>query len=294
MEDIRGRALLLRGPLRRLPLSVWFVLYGMGQRKGKRSMATPSPSPLPPVPDGLRRAAGTVLDALLPPQCLSCGTMVAAPGGLCADCWSAVTVLGPPQCAACGLPFPHDPGPDALCGACVRRAPPYDRARAAFAYDDRSRTLILGLKHRDRTDSAGPLGRWLARAGAELVADADLVAPVPLHWTRLFARRYNQAALLAYALGREAGLPVVPDLLVRRRRTPSQGTLGPAARRRNVRGAMAVRPSAAAGMAGRRVLLVDDVFTTGATAEACARTLRRAGAAAVDVLVLARVVRPAL
>ncbi|MCZ6607667.1 MAG: phosphoribosyltransferase family protein, partial [Alphaproteobacteria bacterium] len=142
------------------------------------------------------------------------------------------------------------------------------------------------------TDTAPAFGRWLVRAGGDLIADADVVAPVPLHWTRLFARRYNQAALLGHAVGRCAGIPVVPDALVRHRRTPSQGRLSPSARHRNLRGAFAVPRSRMAAIKGRRVLLVDDVLTTGATASACTRTLLRAGARAVDVLTLARVVRP--
>ncbi len=159
-------------------------------------------------------------------------------------------------------------------------------------YDGNSRALILGFKHADRTEGASGYGAWLARAGAGLLAEADVIAPVPLHRLRLLARRYNQAALLAHALGREAGLPVVADLLLRRRRTVSQGRLSPAQRRRNVAGAFAVKPSRKNLLEGRRVLLVDDVLTTGATVSACARTLRRGGACAVDVLVLARVVRP--
>ena len=239
-----------------------------------------------------RRIAGLALDAVLPPQCLSCGTAVAAPGALCAECWSGVTFLVPPQCAVCGRPFEYDQGEGALCGACARRLPVFARARAAMAYGDTSRSLILGFKHGDRTDSAPAFGRWLMRAGAEMIADADLLVPVPLHWTRLFARRFNQAAVLTQGVARLSGVPTALDLLVRRRRTPSQGKLGVAARRRNLSGAFAIRPSRRSTVRGRRVLLIDDVLTTGATAAACSRTLLRAGAAAVDVLTLALVVRP--
>lgn len=239
-----------------------------------------------------RRLGRFVLDALLPPLCLGCGVVVDEPGVLCAACWQAVRFLGPPQCAACGAPFEFDTGPDALCGSCARERPPFARARAAFAYDETSQRLLLAFKHGDRTDSAPAFGAWLARAGAELIADAQVIVPVPLHWTRLFWRRYNQAALLAHALSRVADVPVVPDLLVRTRRTPSQGKLSAAARRRNVAGAFAVRRSAHARIAGRRVLLIDDVLTTGATAAGCAKALLAAGARAVDVLTLARVVRP--
>ncbi len=242
----------------------------------------------------LGRFATRTLDVLLPPQCLRCGAMVDAPGVLCAPCWERIVFLGPPECDACGLPFEYDAGEGALCGACTRKRPPYRRARAAMVYDDASRRLVLAFKHGDRTDTAPAFGRWLVRAGGDLIADADLVAPVPLHWTRLFARRYNQAALLGHAVGRLAGIPVVPDVLVRHRRTPSQGRLSPSARHRNLRGAFAAPRSRVAAIKGRRVLLVDDVLTTGATAAACTRTLLRAGARAVDVLTLARVVRAAV
>lgn len=240
---------------------------------------------------GLRKGGTRLLDIVLPPRCLKCGTTVDAVGALCAACWPAVAFLAPPHCAACGLPFEFDLGSDALCGACARERPLFDRARAAFRYDEDSKDLILRFKHADRTDSAPAFARWMMRAGDALVTEADLVAAVPLHWLRLFMRRYNQASLLASALGRLAGKPAVNDLLVRRKRTPSQGGLGAAARRRNVAGAFAIHPRHRARVDGKRVLLVDDVLTTGATVSACASVLLRAGAQAVDVLTLSRVVR---
>ncbi len=233
------------------------------------------------------------MDLLLPPLCLGCGAPVEDAGGLCVACWSRIGFIGPPFCACCGYPFEFDPGPDALCAGCTRARPRYVRARAVFRYDDASRDLVLSFKHADRTDAAPAFGRWLARAGGELIGDADLIVPVPLHWLRLFRRRYNQAALLALALSRGTGVPVAPTLLRRQRATPSQGRLGRLARRRNVAGAFTADSRQGARVADRRVLLVDDVLTTGATAEACAAALLRAGAAAVDVLTLARVVRPA-
>jgi len=231
------------------------------------------------------------IDVLLPPLCIGCGIEVDAPGRLCAACWERAAFLAPPWCARCGFPFEVDPGPDALCGACTREPPDFDRARAVLRYDDGSRPLVLGLKHGDRTEWAPAFGGWMARAGAELLAEAEMVAPVPLHWTRLAQRRFNQSALLARAIGRASGVAVVPDLLVRRKRTASQGGLTRIQRRDNVRGAFVVRPARREALRGRRVVLVDDVLTTGATATMCARTLHRAGAAGVDVLVLARVVR---
>lgn len=239
------------------------------------------------------RAARLTLDVVLPPQCLACDALVSEPGSLCHACWDGAAFVSAPLCAACGMPFEFDHGPDALCGACLRDRPRIDRIRAVFLYNDVSRALATGLKYRDRTHAAPALGAWLARAGRVLVGDADLIAPVPLHRSRLWRRRFNQSALLAAALAKaaapDAGLRL--DLLTRIRATPSQGGLDAAARRRNVRGAFAVRPRYLPAVAGGRVLLVDDVFTTGATATACADALRDAGAAAVDVLVLARVAR---
>ncbi len=239
----------------------------------------------------LRRSAVGLLDLLLPPRCLACGTTVGANGELCPSCWRGITFLGAPQCACCGLPFAFDAGPEALCGACLREKPHYDRARAVFRYDEQSRGLVLAFKHGDRTHSAPAYGRWMQRAGADLLAEADLLIPVPLHWTRLFARRYNQSAMLAYAIHAAGGPEVAPDWLVRRRRTPSQGRRNATARAENVRAAFALRPGRS--VAGRRVVLIDDVFTTGATIDECARVLRRAGAARIDVLTLARVIRVA-
>jgi ComF family protein len=232
-----------------------------------------------------------LLDALLPPQCLACRSLVDRPGQLCAACWSDTDFIDGACCAACGLPFDFELGEGALCGACVRRRPRYDRARAVFRYDERSRGLVLGFKHADRLEGAPSFGAWLARAGTELVRDADVIAPVPLHRWRLLRRRYNQSAILAHALGRHAGKPVLADLLARTRATPSQGGLNFRQRRRNVRNAFAVRSGRGALIEGRRVLLVDDVLTTGSTVEACAKALKAAGASGVDVVVLARVVR---
>jgi ComF family protein len=229
------------------------------------------------------------LNAVLPPQCLSCGDLVSGLGTLCAPCWESASFLSPPQCHACGLPFEHDFGAAALCGACTREPPLYARARAALAYDDISRAMILAYKHGDRTDMAPAFGRWLARAGAELLADADVIVPVPLHWTRLFGRRFNQTALLARQLAQASGRPVLYDGVLRTRRTRPMGQLSKSERRRNLAGAFAVKPAHIAAIKGRRILLVDDVLTSGATASNCTKVLLKAGAKAVDVLTIARV-----
>lgn len=236
------------------------------------------------------RVGSAMCDHLWPPMCAACDEPVQGSGGMCADCWDAVTFLGAPQCHACGVPFPFDPGTGALCAACTRARPPYDRARAAFLYDDASRSMILAFKHADRTDLVPSLVTWLARPAAPLVRDADVVAPVPLHWGRLLRRRYNQSALLSNALARRTGVQAVPDLLIRKRRTGTQGRKSWSARKRNVQGAFRVRPRHVHALRDKRVLLVDDVMTTGATVEACAHALLRAGAGAVDVITIARVI----
>jgi len=233
----------------------------------------------------LRAIAVTVVDAVLPPRCLGCGVVVEAPGRLCMACWTPIRFLGPPCCAICGEPFPFLQEGSSLCLSCVAQPPAYDRARAVFVYDEVTRKLILSFKHGDRTDAAPAYAAWMRRAGAALISDADVIAAVPLHRWRLLRRRYNQAALLAIEIGKLTGKRVVPDLLRRVRATPSLGQLGRLARRRTLRGAFATTGA----VAGMRVLLIDDVLTSGATVGECARVLKRAGASGVDVLTLARV-----
>jgi ComF family protein len=231
-----------------------------------------------------------VLDILFPPLCIACREPGAS-SGFCAACWSTIQFLDGPLCRCCGMPF-DVPLDDAQCAACLTHPPAFDRARAILRYDDVSRVPILALKHADRLDLVPGFGQWLERAGRELLAGSDLIVPVPLHRTRLWRRRYNQAAELARNLSRRTGLPLDTAALVRSRPTPSQGIMPSAkARRRNVMGAFRVPKRES--VAGLHILLVDDVLTTGATVEAAARALRRAGAAGVQILALARVVRAA-
>jgi ComF family protein len=242
-----------------------------------------------------RRLAGlgrTVLDLLLPPRCLACGEIVEAQGRLCPECWAEIGFVLGRQCRCCGVPLPDVSAEAPICGHCLDEPPVFERARSALRYDGVARRLVLRFKHGDRTDGAPTYAAWMARAGAPLLADADLMIPVPLHRWRLLQRSYNQSAILAAAIGRLAARPVLVDGLVKRRATRSQQTLGAAERRRNVtRDDFALGPRAQAMVADRRVLLVDDVLTTGSTVNACARCLLAGGAAAVDVLTLARVVR---
>ena len=238
---------------------------------------------------GLGAGGARALDLLLPPACLGCGELVARQGGLCSTCWRSMRWIAPPYCAVLGQPLPIDLGDSLVSPAAMAAPPPFARARAAVLYDDTARRIVHRLKYKDDTSLAPWLARWMVRAGRELVADADVVVPVPLHRARLIQRRFNQSAELARAIARQTELDYEPRLLRRTRNTKRQVGLGNAERRRNVQGAFAVPDTAVGNLAGRRVLLVDDVLTTGATASAATRTLRRAGATSVDVLTFARV-----
>jgi ComF family protein len=227
------------------------------------------------------------LDLVFPPQPLE-GTVFGAQS-VPAEIWSQIQFVDGPVCDGCGAPYDFDPGPGVRCAACMARPRAFDAARAACLYDETSRDPILKLKHADRTDLAPLFARWLSRAAADLLEEAEVIAPVPLHPLRLIRRRYNQAAEVARPLSRLAGVAYLPDALVRRRATETQAGKSGSGRRRNVAGAFHVPDRRRAQVEGRRILLVDDVMTTGATLEGCARALKRAGAARVDAAVLARV-----
>ncbi len=231
-----------------------------------------------------------LLDLLFPPLCMACREPLGAGRGFCAGCWSRIAFLDGPLCECCGVPFEFDAGEGMRCAACLAKTPDYDRARAIFVYDENSRGPVLALKHADRLELVPGFAQWLERSGRAVLAEADLIVPVPLHPLRLWRRRYNQAAELARALARRTGKPLALQVLARSRPTKSQGEMASSkARRRNVQGAF--RVSQPARIAGRSLLLVDDVLTTGATADSCARALKRAGAAKVQVLALARAVK---
>jgi ComF family protein len=252
-------------------------------------------SPVRPPPSRFRAFAAAVaraaLDVVLPPQCLSCNRPTSAQGSLCAACWSRLRLIEKPYCARLGIPFAYDLGEGALSAEAIADPPPFDRCRAVATFDAVARTLVHALKYRDRPELAYAMGEWMVRAGGEVVAGADVVMPVPLHRRRLWSRRFNQSALLAQAIARLSGKPFSPSSLARVRPTSQQVGLSVRARDDNVRGAFRVPADEKITVAGRRVLLVDDVYTTGATVRAATRALLRAGATGVDVLVFARVMR---
>ena len=239
--------------------------------------------------DAWSHAAKLALDVALPSLCVACREPVEGEG-VCADCWAKLSFIAPPFCPRLGIPFVYDPGPDMLSMEAIANPPAYARARAAVRYDDVARTLVHALKYQDRTDLAPAMGRWMARAGRELLGEADVLVPVPLHWRRGWSRRYNQSGALARVIERHTGVTVAAEALRRIRPTEQQIGLSRPQRASNVQGAFKVAPDRHHLVAGRRVVLIDDVLTSGATVDACARALLRAKAKAVDVLVFARVV----
>ena len=243
---------------------------------------------------GLGRFAPALRGALrvvYPPQCLTCETPVSEEGTLCPACWPGVPFIHGLACDKCGIPLPGESATPVLCDDCLAIARPWGRGRAVLLYGGGARRLVLGLKYGDRHDVAAAAGRWLARAARPLLREGSVIAPVPLHWWRLFRRRYNQAALLSAALAAQTGAMHLPDLLVRRRHTGNQDGRSRADRFSNLQGAITVRGGRASRIEGRHVLLVDDVMTSGATFGATAEACFAAGADSVDVIALARVGR---
>jgi ComF family protein len=237
----------------------------------------------------LRAILGLTLDVALPQLCAACREPVGGEG-LCAACWSRLTFIAPPYCERLGIPFPFDPGLGVLSMEAIADPPAYRRARAAVRYDDVARKLVHAFKYGDRLDLVPTMGRWMAHAGRELLAETDAIVPVPLHWRRQWMRRFNQSALLGEVIAKGSSVGVAHAALKRVKATPQQVGLSQSARAQNVQGAFRVPASAKAEVMGRRLLLIDDVLTSGATVDACSRALLRAGAAQVDVLVFARVV----
>jgi len=250
------------------------------------------PQPLDIARRWLVDAPRAALDFVLPPRCVSCGVLTERDMGLCAPCWGQLVFITQPYCAHCGRPFEFSIPGTTKCASCLRRPPAFDKAYSPLAYEDASRAIILQFKHGDRLGHAGLLAKLMAPHVAQFGFDRPAILPVPLHRRRIMRRRYNQSALIAKAIGQQLSLPVDLLTLQRTRPTPMQKGLSAAQRRRNVQGAFSIDPKRAHRIKGRQVLLIDDVYTTGATIEACSRVLRKAGASEIGVLCAARVVGP--
>lgn len=229
---------------------------------------------------------------IFPDQCLLCGDLVQSDGGLCGTCWRDTPFIMGLICESCGAPqLGPDPGWSVCCDDCRGANRPWTQGRAALVYAGSARRLVLGLKHGDRLDLVPVLAKWMAASAAPILTEDMLIAPVPVHWRRLIKRRYNQAAALAIEFGKRTGLPVCPDLLQRSRHTPPQEGIGSSARFANIDGAIRPHPRRVGRIAGKTVLLIDDVMTSGATLTSCARVCLAAGAAEVRVMTLARAVK---
>ncbi len=233
-----------------------------------------------------------LIDAVLPPRCPFTGEIVDSQGTVSPEAWAKLSFITSPQCHACGFPFefavPAGSG-ETLCAACLAERPEYSKARAALVYNDASRDFILGFKHGDQIHAVVSMMPWLKQAGVDILPDTDLIVPVPLHRWRLLRRRYNQAAIIGRAVAKETGKAFMADALLRTRATPTQGHLKAKERAENVRKAFSLHPKR--NVAGKKVLLIDDVYTTGATVRECVKVLKKAGATEVFVLTLARVVK---
>lgn len=229
------------------------------------------------------------LELLIPPVCLGCHRRMGGRDTLCGACWSRITFIRPPLCDVLGLPMPFDPGGRIVSAGALAKPPVYDRARAVASFGEVMRNLIHGFKYADRLEVRHLFARWLGVAGHDLLSGADMIVPVPLHRWRLLYRKFNQAAILGKDVSRLSGVPFEPTVLFRSRNTRSQVGLTTVQRRENMAGAFTVTWGGRQKLLGRSVLLIDDVITTGSTASACARVLKRAGAARVDVLALAMV-----
>lgn len=236
----------------------------------------------------LLRPLSLIADLVYPPACAACGVSTGGHRGLCPKCWAAVRFIERPYCEVLGIPFSHDLGTGILSAEAIANPPPFDRVRSAAAHDNAIRALVHGLKYRDRTDLAPMMAGWMLRASDGTVERCDAIIPVPLHRARMVSRKFNQAAELARHLARLAEKPLLPATLLRVKRTSQQVGLGVRAREENVRGAFAVAANKEDDVFGKRIVLVDDVYTTGATVAAATRALRKAGAADITVLTFAR------
>lgn len=234
--------------------------------------------------------AQALRDTLFPPHCFGCRKLIADQGAVCAQCWSTIRFIERPYCEVLGTPFQNDPGDGALSADAIANPPPFRSARAAVGFSGVPRRMVQSLKYNDHPELARWMAVWMVRAGQELLHDADVIVPVPLHPRRFLSRRFNQSAELARHIAKQSSKPFDPGSLLRVKLTKQQVGLGANERHNNVRGAFKVPVPARVNLAGRTVLLVDDVYTTGSTVISATQALKRAGAAHVDILTFARVI----
>lgn len=251
------------------------------------SYKNPMNAALKPVQTLIQQAVDTVL----PPRCIITGEIVDRQGMISPKAWAQLNFISQPQCERCGIPFDFESFEGMSCTQCLDRPPPFETARGALKYDDSSRDMILRFKHADQTHAVLAFVPWMEKAGANMLEQADYLIPVPLHRWRLLSRRYNQSALISLALSKKTKVSSLVDGLLRVRATKVQGFMKAAERHKNVKKAFSANPKRAEQIKGKSIILIDDVYTTGATVKECAKTLLDAGAARVDVLTLARVVR---
>ncbi|WP_187428550.1 ComF family protein [Roseobacter fucihabitans] len=236
----------------------------------------------------------TAVSLIYPPRCLGCGDKVESDFGLCGTCWRDTQFIGGAICDSCSAPLPgQDTGETLKCDTCMKTPRPWVSGRSALLYKGNGRRLVLAFKHGDRQEIATPAAKWMAQAMADIPKDNMIIAPVPLHWTRMVKRRYNQSALLAQALAKQTGLPVCPDLLLRKKRTQPMENMNKEVRFSSVKGAISVHPRRRHRLVARPVLIIDDVLTSGATLAASTDACIAAGSGPVYVLTLARAVKDA-
>lgn len=235
-----------------------------------------------------------ILNFILPPQCINCSTPVFQQGGLCATCWEKIAFISNPLCFVCGFPFNVQIENENICGPCARKKSLFTKARAAIYYNDASKPMILRFKHSDALHIAPLFVEWLYQAGQELFHQTDYLVPIPLHWSRLVYRGYNQAALLSQKLSKKTKIAHLPDLLERNRKTPPQGNLTAKEREKNVLNAFNLNKKYQNLIRDKHILLIDDVLTSGATVRACTKILKKSGAKQVNILTLARVIKPVI
>lgn len=241
--------------------------------------------------DPFSKIMSGALDLILPPRCIVSGDLVDRQGMVSPEIWAKLNFIAAPHCDKCGMPFEFQTEGPMTCAPCLENPPPYGKARSSMKYDDTSRDIILGFKHADKTHVVKAFAPWLKRAGDEILQQTDILIPVPLHRWRFIKRRYNQAALIARELSRECGIPCLPDGLKRIKATKSQGHLKESERQKNVHKAFAPHPKHTGKIQKAHITLIDDVYTTGATVRECVKVLKESGAAEVNVLTIAKVVR---